>query len=115
MEKILDFTNLKQPTFPIVLRDGDGKLELELSIPTLGIVERIEAAGEEFDGLYQGGDVQGVVSAYRLVADILSHNQNGIRVTAEDLRDRHKMNLYEMRVFCLTYRDFMREIESAKN
>ena len=114
MAKTLDFNALKKPTLPLVMQD-EQRTKILVSTPTQGLVEQLEAAGPEFEAVFESGDVEGIKAAYVLAAQLMSCNLSGIKVTAEDLRDKFKLNLYEIMLFFGAYNDFLAEIESAKN
>lgn len=114
MAKTLDFNALKKPTLPIIMQD-EQRTKIMVSTPTQGLVEQLEAAGPEFASMFDGGDVEGIKAAYDLAARLMSCNLSGILVTAEDLRDKYKLNLYDLMLFFGAYNDFLAEIESAKN
>lgn len=114
MAKTLDFNALKKPTLPLVMQD-EQRTKILVSTPTQGLVEQLEAAGPEFEAVFESGDVDGIKAAYALAAQLMSCNLSGIQVTAEDLRDKYKMNLYDLMLFFGAYNDFLAEIESAKN
>ncbi len=115
MAKTLDFTTLKKPTFPIVMQDGEEKIRILVSSPTQGLVEQMDAIERDFDSVYKSGDVEGIKAAYGLAASLMSCNLSGVVVTAEDLRDKYKLNLHDLSLFYYAYNDFLVEIESAKN
>ena len=114
MAKTLDFNALKKPTLPIIMQD-EQRTKIMVSTPNQGLVEQLEAAGPEFAGMFDGGDVEGIKAAYDLAARLMSCNLSGLLVTAEDLRDKYKLNLYDLMLFFGAYNDFLAEIESAKN
>ena len=113
MAKTLDFNALKKPTLPLVMQD-EQRTKILVSTPTQGLVEQLEAAGPEI-AMFDGGDVEGIKAAYGLAARLMSCNLSGLQVTAEDLRDKYKLNLYDLMLFFGAYNDFLAEIESAKN
>lgn len=114
MAKTLDFNALKKPTLPLIMQD-EQRTKILVSTPTQGLVEQLEAAGPEFESVFESGDVEGIKAAYVLAAQLMSCNLSGLPVAAEDLRDKYKMNLYELMLFFGAYNDFLAEIESAKN
>lgn len=115
MAKTLDFTTLKKPTLPVVMQDGEKKIRILVSSPTQGLVEQMDAVGRDFSSVYEGGDVEGIKASYGLAAQLMSCNLSGIQVTAEDLRDKYKLNLHDLKLFYYAYDDFLAEIESEKN
>lgn len=114
MAKTLDFNALKKPTLPLIMQD-EQRTKILVSTPTQGLVEQLEAAGPEFESVFNGGDVEGIKAAYDLAARLMRCNLSGLQVTAEDLRDKYKMNLYDLMLFFGAYNDFLAEIENAKN
>lgn len=114
MAKTLDFNALKRPTLPLIMQD-EQRTKILVSTPTQGLVELMDAVGRDFDSLYESGDAEGIRAAYDLAARLISCNLTGLQVVAEDLRDKYKLNLYDLMLFFGAYNDFLSEIENAKN
>lgn len=114
MAKTLDFNSLKKPALPLVMKD-DKKTKIPVTTPTEGLVEKLQAAGPEFETVFATGDPEGVKAAYDLAAKLISCNLLGLQVTAEELRDKYGLNLYDLVFFFGAYTDFLAEIANAKN
>ena len=60
-------------------------------------------------------DETGIPVIYDLAARLISCNTQGLAVSADDLRDKYKLNLEALVVFYNVYLDFINEAASAKN
>lgn len=114
MAKTLDFNTLTAPTLPLVMRD-ERRTEIIVSTPSELLVEELQALAPELTKVLDAGDVESVKAVYGLAAKLISCNRSGLQVTAEDLRDKYKLNLEALIVFYNVYLDFLNEITNAKN
>ena len=114
MAKTLDFNVIEPLTFPLVMRDPE-HTKIDVLAPTEGLIEELEAAGPAIKGALAADDEASVPALYDLAARLMSCNQQGLAVTAEELRDKYKLNLECLVVFYNSYPDFIKEIASAKN
>lgn len=114
MAKTLDFNALRRPTLPLVMRDAD-KTQIKVTTPNEGLIEELQAVGPELQGIVSAGDADGIRAIYGLAARLISCNEEGLTVTAEDLRDKYRLGLFELISFFSVYTDFIGDITKAKN
>lgn len=114
MAKILDFNKLKRPTLPLVMPD-EQRTQISVTTPTEALVEEFLSVGSELEETIKGGDGESIRESYELAAKLISCNTQGLQVTAEDLRDRYKLDLVKLVYFFSAYADFINEISNAKN
>ena len=114
MAKTLDFNIIVPPTLPLVMRDAE-RTRVDVVAPTEGLVEELEAAAPGLNKAFASSAKEGTPTIYDLAARLISCNQQGLQVTAEDLRDKYHLNLEAMIVFYNAYTDFIGEVTNAKN
>lgn len=114
MAKTLDFNVLNPPTLPLIMRD-ERRTEIIVSAPTEMLVEELQALAPELSKVLNANDTESIKAVYGLAAKLISCNRSGLQVTAEDLRDKYKLNLEALIVFYNVYLDFLNEIHNAKN
>ena len=116
MAKILDFNAFEQPTLPLVMRD-DAKTRLNVTAPSEALIERLEANYDTIVAACEGTDrSQNTMDAVRnLAADFISCNEENIKVTGDELRDKYKLNYVMLFAFFVSYMDMVNEIKTAKN
>lgn len=112
--KMLDFNAIQQPTWPIKLRD-EAKTIVNLSAPTVELFDRLAASTPALQEAAKTKDGATIRALYELLADLINNNEDGITVTAEELRDKYRLKLYDVIVFYAGYMDFVKEIQEAKN
>lgn len=114
MAKTLDFNTLKRPSLRLVMQD-EAKTTIDVSTPTEGMVEELTTAMPELDAVLQSGDASMVQAIYDLAARLISCNRNFMKITAEELRDKYKLNLEDLVIFYSAYLDFIDEVTNSKN
>ena len=115
MAKRLDFNSIQRPTLEITMCDKD-KTEFRLVAPSEALIEKLEAVGPEMVEIMEKGDLNSIRAVFDLAAELISCNDEGKQVTADDLRDKYKLRLDAMIVFFSIYLDFIdEEIKNAKN
>lgn len=114
MAKGLNFRNFAQPTLPINMNDVEETL-FTVVAPTVELVERLEANQDEIKAVFEKGDRKSLEELWKLAADLISCNREGIKVTVEDLKGKYRMNYEMLYAFITAYPEFLDEIESAKN
>ena len=114
MAKTLDFNSMKRPILRLVMQD-EAKTNIDVSTPTEGLIEELAAATRELDAVLQSGDASMVQAIYDLAARLISCNRNFMKVTAEELRDKYKLNLEDLVIFYSAYLDFIDEVTNSKN
>ncbi|MBO5123421.1 MAG: hypothetical protein J6B99_09725 [Oscillospiraceae bacterium] len=97
------------------MRDTDHTV-LHLSVPSVEFIEKMQALEPVIAEMQKGDNaVESIKKLYAFFAEIFSHNEDGIRVTAGDLRDVYKLNLLHLLKLYPEYMDFIGDIENAKN
>lgn len=114
MAKMLDLNALDQPILEIALRD-ENKTIFRLTTPTVSLVEKFTAAKSEMSEIAKSKDVDKIKKLYELTAQLVSCNADYITVSAEELRDKYRVNFGDLVIIFAAYLDFIREISSAKN
>ena len=114
MAKMLDLNALDQPILEIALRD-EAHTIFRITTPTVALVERFTAAKAEIADIAKSQNVEKIKKLYELTAELISCNADYITVTAEELRDKYRVNFGDLVIIFAAYLDFIREINSAKN
>ncbi len=114
MAKILDLNALDQPILEIKLRD-DNRTVFRVTTPTTKLVEQFVAAKAEIGAVAKTQDVNKIKKLFELTAELLSCNADYITVTAEELRDKYRLNFGDLVVIFAAYLDFIKEFNDAKN
>lgn len=112
--KMLDFNAVQQPTWPIKLKD-DAQTIVNLSVPTVELVDRLMAVAPELREVAEQKDGKTIRAVYSLVADIMNCNDDGFKFTAEELRDKYHLTLLDVFRLVAGYMDFIKELQEAKN
>ena len=112
MAKRLDLTAILQPEFEVVLPDGT---TVFVNFPETKLIERFMRAKSELRAVKNSGDAKAIQALYELTADILSHNSEGRHFTAEELRDKHKVQFVHLFFIFNDYVDFINEIKNENN
>ena len=114
MAKTLYFNALRLPKLPLVMGDAE-KTNIIVTAPSEGLVEELQSAGPELQKIMESNDSDGIMACYDLAARLISCNQSGLQVTAEELRGKYALDLYGLIFFFNAYSDFIIEIQNAKN
>lgn len=115
MAKLLDFNLFEQPTLPVVLRDAK-RTRINITAPSEGLIEKLEANKADIIKVCKSGSTGAQLDAtYSLVADLMSSNEEGIKLTAEELKTTYGVNYTMIAAFVVAYTNFIDEIKSAKN
>lgn len=114
VNRTLDFNALTPPTLELTMMDDDHTV-LAVTPPTEGEAERVAALGQELQKVYTAKDAATLQGVYTFIAELLSHNLNGITVTAEELRDKYRMRQWHLLAFMQQYVAFLGDIKDAKN
>lgn len=112
--KKLDFNALEKPVLELTLKD-EAKTVVRATAPTEELVERLTAAAGELKEVMDKGNSEAIRALFGLIADLMSCNLDGQTFTAEELRDKYNMKLYDAAVFVKVYLEFIQELNSAKN
>ena len=114
MARSLNFREFAQPKLHLTMNDAEGT-ELNVIAPTVELVERLEANYDILVGTLRRADRESISETWKLAADLISCNLEGIHVTVEDLKGRYRMSYEMLMAFLLEHIAFTKEIEAAKN
>lgn len=115
MSRSLDFNAIEQPTLDVTMRD-EKRTVLHLSVPSVDFVEKLQALEPVLAKMKKGNNAaESVKQVYSFFAKIFSHNEDGIEVTAEDLRDKYRLNFLHLLQLYAEYKGFIDDIKNAKN
>lgn len=112
--KRLDFNALEQPVLELELKDTE-RTVVRATVPSEELVERLMAAAPELKQVMSGQSGEAIRAMFELIADLMNCNLDGLTFTAEELRDKYGLKLYDAAVFFKVYLDFIQEINGAKN
>ncbi len=113
MGKVLDLNSVQRPTLDLTLMD-DNKTMLRLGMPTESMVNELQNMQPELKKM-ETGDRDAVELIYDLAARLISCNRDHIKVTAEELRTKYRVDLESLLIFFSAYLDFINEITNEKN
>lgn len=114
MAHTIDFNSIVKPMLEITLRD-EAHTRVHVTTPTQGLVERLTANADQLKQAVNGGTAEAIQSVFTLMAELVNCNLDGLRFTAEELRDTYKLTLYDVIIFYNAYLAFLDEIKNAKN
>lgn len=112
--KTLDFNALEKPVLELTLKDA-AKTVVRVTAPTEELVERLTAAAGELQKVIKENNGETIRSLFELIAELMNCNVDGLTFTAEDLREKYNMRLFEATVFVNVYLEFIQELNNAKN
>ena len=112
--KKLDFNALEQPVLELTLKDED-KTVVRCAVPTEELVERLQYIATDLQAVIKDNTGAATRELFGFAAELMSCNADGLTFTAEELRDKYKLKLYDLVVFVKMYLEFIKEIEGAKN
>lgn len=114
MARTIDFNKLEQPTLKLIMRD-EKRTELNVTAPAEELIERLEANLDAIKDACKPGKAGSLDKAYELAADFISCNQEGLKITGDELRNVYKVNYIMLTAFLINYLEFIDEIKNAKN
>ena len=112
--KSLDFNTLQRPYLELTMQDAD-RTTIKVSTPTESLIEEFELAMPQLQAVATGGNADALQASYNLAAKIINCNRSFITVTAEELREKYKIDLEGLIIFFSAYMDFIEEIYKEKN
>ena len=110
----IDFNSIIKPTIELTLRD-EARTVVHVTVPSAGLVEKLMANADQLREAVDGTDAEAIKAVFTLAAELINFNLDGIRVTAEELRDTYKLTLFDIILFAQVYLQFLEEIKNAKN
>lgn len=114
MARELNFNSLERPHLKLTMRDANHTV-LRVTTPTEELVEKLTACAGELHEVLEKKDADATRAAWDLLADLLSYNMEGVKVTADDLRGKYGLYLEDAIVLMKAYLDFITELTNAKN
>lgn len=114
MAQALNFRKFAQPTLPITMNDAEETL-FTVTTPSVELVERLETNQTEIIANIMRGDRDSLNDIWNLVADLISFNREGRKVTVAELKGKYGMNYQMLLMFLTAYVEFIKEIKNAKN
>ena len=112
--QMFDFNAIQKPAWPVKLAD-DAQTVVHLSYPSLDLVEKMMALGDELKDVVNKNNSDTVRKSFEVVATVMNCNEDGLTFTAEELRDQYHMTLLGMARFVAGYLSFLQEANNAKN
>lgn len=114
MIKKLDFNALERPVLELTLKDKE-RTVVRATAPTEELVGRLMTAATELQAVIDDKKGDTIKALFGLIAELMSCNLDGQTFTAEELRDKYNLKLYDATVFVKIYLDFIQELNEAKN
>ena len=114
MARKLDFNSIVKPVLEITMRDAAHTV-IRVTTPNEGLIEKLTANSDQLNVAVNTGTAESIEAVFTLMADFVNCNLDGIKVTAEELRDKYALTLYDVTLFYNAYREFIEEIRNAKN
>ena len=113
MARVLDLNCVQSSIMDLTLQDDD-RTVLHLDFPTEALVRELEQMGPELKKI-ESGDRSSVELIYDLAARLISCNFDYIKVTAQELREKYRMNLFSAMTFFSAYLSFINDLGNQKN
>ena len=114
MARELNFNSLERPHLKLTMRDAAHTV-LRVTTPTEELVEKLTACADELQTVLAKRDADATRAAWELLADLLSYNMEGVKVTADDLCGKYGLYLDDAIILMTAYLDFITELTNAKN
>ena len=111
--KALDLNNVSRPTLELTMMDDD-RTVLRVKTPPEEMIQELQAMRNDLAKL-ETGDLSAVGMIYDLAGRLLSYNRDFIKVTAEDLRGKYRVDLESLILIYGAYLDFINALTNAKN
>ena len=113
MARVLDLNHVQSSIMDLTLQD-EARTVVHLDFPTEGLVRELEQMGSELKKI-EKGDRSSVDMIYDLAARLISCNFDYLTITAQELREKYRMNLYGAISFFSAYLTFINELGNEKN
>lgn len=113
----LDFRELYMPVYELTMMDGT---DITVTHPNEGLVEELEAMASEVETIFSADNPDVIDEVYKLAAQLISCNKQGLSVSADDLRTKYwpedkTLNQLALLSFISEYMNFLDEIKKVKN
>ena len=113
--KTFDFTTFQEPSIEVKLgKKGDTPTVIHVQVVDTKLMKRLMAAAEQLKDV-ENDDDDKVEGVFRIIAGILSHNEEERTFTTDDLRNVYGMKFVAAVNFMSAYMDFVSEIVKEKN
>ena len=114
MSRVFDFNAITQQTLETRL---DACTVIHVTTPPERLIEQLAASQAEINSLCaaDGNEVEKARVSYKMAADLISCNIEGVTITADDLREKYKIPPVALAVYLSSYMDFINEFHNAKN
>ena len=114
MAKKLDFNSIEPLVLELTMKDDD-RTCIRVSTPTEALVEELQQVAPKLNAAIKGKNEASTESIYDLAARLICCNLDDIKVTAEELRNKYRMNLENLLIFFGAYIAFINEVTHEKN
>lgn len=111
--KVLDLNSAQRPTLVLTMMD-DERTVLRVKTPPESMIQELQEMQGDL-GKLTTGDRESVALIYDLTARLLSYNRDFIRVTADDLRGKYRVDLEALLLIMSAYLDFIQTLINEKN
>jgi hypothetical protein len=109
--KTFDFNAITQQTLETKL----GDTTLHITTPPEKLIEQLASTIEDLTSFDKEKTAEQSRAAYALIAELMSCNTEGLKITGDDLRDKYKVAPLVLTAFAAAYMDFINEFHNAKN
>lgn len=112
--KTLDFNTINRPALQLVMQD-EAHTTIKVGLPKEALIEELQEITPALQEANSSGNGDALAMCYNLAARLISCNHSGIIVTAEELKNKYKMDLECIILFYSAYLDFVNEVSNSKN
>lgn len=114
MSKSFDFNAITQQTLEVTLNDPE-HTKIHVTTPPERLIEQLAASIDDLTGKDTGNDFDKIRASYKLLAELMSCNLEGLKITADDLREKYNVAPMVLAAFVTVYMDFINDFHNAKN
>ena len=111
MTKTFDFNAITQQTLETKL----GDIVLHITTPPEKLIEQLASSIGDITSYEKEKTAEQSRAAYNLIAELMSCNTEGIKITGDDLRDKYHVAPLVLAAFSVSYMDFINDFHNAKN
>ena len=111
----LDFNSIELPRLAVIFRD-EARTRVTVKTPTLAMIEKLQANRKTLNETLRGEGDGAIAATYDMIAEFISHNEEGTVITGADLREKYGWaDLGCLVVFMQAYLSLIETIQNAKN
>lgn len=114
MADFYDFNAVRRPGFCFKLRDAEQTV-ITVNTPDVSTYSKALTFTRNFKDMLKQDGEQALSDYCGIVADLMSNNQEGLTITADDLGERYRLDFADLAAFMQIYFDFIDKIQNAKN